>query len=443
MNAEGLIIAGTQSSSGKTAITSMLLAALKKRGIAVQPFKVGPDFIDPGYHRTYSGMDSVNLDSWIMGETEVRKAARNFTKDAVGIAEGVMGLFDGANPDNDEGSSMEIARWLNWPVLLVVNCAQAGRSVIASIRGYLDEAGPECIAGVILNRLGSEGHVKYLEKACVGLEVPVLGLLPKISELEWTERHLGLQASQEQELPSIERIAELADRHLDLPGILDLLLLRPTRPKSMIEASVVPGSPKKRIGVALDEAFHFYYRANLEWLQEEGAEAVAFSPLNDPELPKGLDGLILGGGFPEVYAEQMSGNRSMIASLKKAQESGMPCYAECGGLMLLAEEMETKSGSRYPMVGSLPGTVKMMDHLQHFGYCSARLDNGKTFRGHEFHYSTWTKETSIANAWMVQRHANGSERIEGYKKAALHASYVHLYFPNSGELISPLLGLCT
>ena len=189
---------------------------------------------------------------------------------------------------------MEIARWLHWPVLLVVNCAQAGRSVIASIRGYLDEAGPECIAGVILNRLGSEGHVKYLEKACVGLEVPVLGLLPKISELEWTERHLGLQASQEQELPSIERIAELADRHLDLPGILDLLLLRPTRPKSMIEASVVPGSPKKRIGVALDEAFHFYYRANLEWLQEEGAEAVAFSPLNDPELPKGLDGLILG-----------------------------------------------------------------------------------------------------------------------------------------------------
>ena len=293
MNAEGLIIAGTQSSSGKTAITSMLLAAFKQRGIGVQPFKVGPDFIDPGYHRTYSGMDSINLDSWIMGETEVRKVARNFTKDAVGITEGVMGLFDGANPDNDEGSSMEIARWLNWPVLLVVNCAQAGRSVIASIGGYLDEAGPECIAGGILNRLGSEGHVKYLEKACVGLEVPVLGLLPKISELEWTERHLGLQASQEQELPSIERIAELADRHLDLPGIMDLLLLRPTRPKSMIEASVVPGSPKKRIGVALDEAFHFYYRANLEWLQEEGAETVAFSPLNDPERPKGLDGLIL------------------------------------------------------------------------------------------------------------------------------------------------------
>ena len=169
MKSKGLIIAGTQSSSGKTALTSMILAAMQQRGISVQPFKVGPDFIDTGYHRVFSGEDSVNLDSWIMGESEVRQAASRFTLNRVGIVEGVMGLFDGANPSDDQGSTMEIARWLKWPVLLVVDTSHAGRSIVASIRGFLDEAGPGMIEGLILNRLGSEGHGRYLQKACAEL----------------------------------------------------------------------------------------------------------------------------------------------------------------------------------------------------------------------------------------------------------------------------------
>ena len=211
MKSRGLIIAGTQSSSGKTALTSMLLAALKSKNVPIQPFKVGPDFIDPGYHKTFSGEDSVNLDSWIMGESEIRKAAERFTQNKVGIVEGVMGLFDGANPDDDHGSSMEIARWLQWPVLLVVDASHAGRSIFASIRGFIEEAGSGAIAGVILNRLGSEGHETYLKKACAGIDIPVYGMLPKMSELQWSERHLGLQASQEQEFPDIEILSEKSE----------------------------------------------------------------------------------------------------------------------------------------------------------------------------------------------------------------------------------------
>ena len=440
MKSKGLIIAGTQSSSGKTALTSMLLAAIKQRGIPVQPFKVGPDFIDPGYHRVYSGEDSINLDSWIMGESEVCQAAGKFTLNRVGIAEGVMGLFDGANPDDDQGSTMEIARWLEWPVLLVVDASHAGRSIAAAIRGFIEEAGPGTIAGLILNRLGSEGHGTYLRKACAELEVPVLGMLPKISELMWPERHLGLQASQERRLPEVQQMAELAENRLDLSGILNFLQL-PDSAQDMVNQEEPRNGQKKRIGVARDEAFHFYYRANLEWLRTSGAEVIPFSPLNDQTLPPNLDGLVIGGGFPEIYAEQMSVNHGMREALQEAIASDLPCYAECGGLMLLAEAMQTQDGAQHPMVGAIPGSVKMTDRLQHFGYCQARLDHDLSFRGHEFHYSSWNQEKSQANAWTVQRHADGRERVEGFKNRNLHASYVHLYFPKARAMLSPMLGL--
>ena len=197
----------------------------------------------------------------------------------------------------------------------------------------------------------------------------------------------------------------------------------------------------KKIGVARDEAFHFYYRANLEWLKTSGAEMVQFSPLKDLELPQNLDGLLIGGGFPEIYAETMSENHSMRQSLKKAIVSGMPCYAECGGLMLLAESLHTREGRSYPMAGMIPGSVRMTERLQHFGYCQARFEEGGSFRGHEFHYSNWEEESNLANAWTVRRHADGSERKEGYQRGNLHASYVHLYFPKAAQVLSPLFGL--
>ena len=440
MRQNGIIIAGTQSSSGKTAVVVMLLTALRQRGILVQPFKVGPDFIDPGYHHAYAGTGSVNLDAWIMGETEVRNAAERFTQNTVGVVEGVMGLFDGANPDNDEGSTFEIARWLGWPLVLVVPCAHTGRSIVASIRGFLNEAEPERCLGVILNQVSSEGHATYLRKACASLQVPLLGIVPKLPELDWPERHLGLQASVERGLPEPEVLAGLAERHLEIKSILEVVK-SPAEESCLRSETPQPATFPKRIGVAQDAAFHFYYRANLEWLREQGAEVVPFSPLSDAALPEKLDGLVLGGGFPEVFAERVSGNGTMLKSLREAVASGMPCYTECGGLMLLAENLETKDGRGFPMAGVVPGTVRMTDRLQHFGYCRGVPEGLPEARGHEFHHSEWVEESELANLWTVMRHSTGVLRREGFGTETLHASYVHLHFPQAAPLVRQVLRL--
>ena len=437
---KGLIVAGMHSSGGKTAVTSLLLAALRKRNFIVQPFKVGPDYIDPGFHFHYSAKHSINLDPWIMGREHILQAAKEFTENAFGIAEGVMGLFDGSDPTNDSGSTMEVGRWLRWPILLVVPCQNSGRSITAAIQGFVAEAGgPEHFAGIILNQVNSESHADYLSKACASLQIPILGALPEIPELRWPERHLGLQPGVEQKLPEADQLAELAEKYFDL----ELLFKK----FPALSASVAPvknlqsTTPKfsKRIAVAQDEAFHFYYVANLEWLREQGAEVITFSPLHDSQVPKNVDALILGGGFPEVFAEKISANKSMLSSIKKTVESGIPTYAECGGLMVLAEVLKLKSGQSLAMAGVVPGMVEMTKRLQYFGYCKIDLPKSGEVRGHEFHYSRWTEESTHANLWDVTRHSTGNSRREGYRTANLHASYVHLYFPQAASLISEIL----
>ncbi len=436
----GLIVAGMHSSGGKTAVTSLLLAALRKRNFIVQPFKVGPDYIDPGFHFHYSAKHSINLDPWIMGREHILQAAKEFTENAFGIAEGVMGLFDGSDPTNDSGSTMQVGRWLRWPILLVVPCQNSGRSITAVIQGFVAEAGgPEHFAGIILNQVNSESHADYLSKACESLQIPILGALPEIPELRWPERHLGLQPGVEQKLPEADRLAELAEKYFDIKLLIKKF--------SAISASVAPvknlqsTTPKfsKRIAVAQDEAFHFYYVANLEWLRQQDAEIVSFSPLHDNKVPENVDGLILGGGFPEVFAEKISANKSMLSSIKKTVESGIPTYAECGGLMVLAEVLKLKSGQSLAMAGVVPGMVEMTKRLQYFGYCKIDLPNSGEVRGHEFHYSCWTEESTHANLWDVTRHSTGNSRREGYRTANLHASYVHLYFPQAASLISEIL----
>jgi len=436
----GLIVAGMHSSGGKTAVTSLLLAALRKLNFIVQPFKVGPDYIDPGFHFHYSAKHSINLDPWIMGREHILQAAKKFTENAFGIAEGVMGLFDGSDPINDSGSTMEVARRLSWPILLVVTCQNSGRSITAAIQGFVAEAGgPEHFAGIILNQVNSESHADYLSKACVSLQIPILGALPEIQELCWPERHLGLQPGVEQKLPEADHLAELAEKYFDIKLLIKKF--------PAISASVDPvknlqsTTPKfsKRIAVAQDEAFHFYYVANLEWLRQQGAEIVSFSPLHDNKVPENVDGLILGGGFPEVFAEKISANKSMLSSIKKNVESGIPTYAECGGFMVLAEVLKLKSGQSLAMAGVVPGMVEMTKRLQYFGYCKIDLPKSGEVRGHEFHYSRWTEESTHANLWDVTRHSTGNSRREGYRTPNLHASYVHLYFPQAASLISEIL----
>ena len=442
----GLIVAGMQSSDGKTAVTCMLLAALRARGIPVQPFKVGPDFIDPGYHTRIAGATSRNLDAWLMGDDGIVAEVLATGQDRVSIIEGVMGLFDGSDAKSDEGSTMALARLLDRPIVLVITAKKSGRSLAVALRAFIQEAGADRIAGVILNGVSGGSHTDYLGEAIHPLGVPVLGALPFCPELVWSERHLGLQASQERQLPSWQTLASLAEQYLDINSILELANRTASAPQLAQpmagQAYRFSGNTPGRIGVAMDEAFHFYYQANLDYLTETGAELIKFSPLHDSTLPANLDAVVLGGGFPEVFASELAQNSSMRAELRSAVEQGLNCYAECGGLMLLAEELITLDQTVYPMAGVIPGAVQMTESLKHFGYCACSGLNSnpdRMFRGHEFHHSIWLGESERANLWSVRRKRTGTCRREGFSAQNLHVSYVHLHFRTSGAVLQPFL----
>ncbi len=438
----GLILAGIQSSSGKTTITCLLLAALKAKGLPIQPFKVGPDFIDPGYHTKICGVPCRNLDTWMMGRAGIQEEVTRHGTGKISVVEGVMGLFDGSDVRSDQGSTMELARILNWPILLVIPAEKAGRSLAAALRGFLAEAGKNRIQGIILNQVSGQSHTDYLRQAIKPLKVPILGAIPICKELRWPERYLGLQASQERKLPKKEDLARLAEKFLDIEKIVSMVSPMDHKISTTVRrAARAPQSQSIRIAIARDEAFHFYYESNLDYLRNHGVQLIEFSPLHDSSLPSKVDGLIFGGGFPELFAEQLSQNKSMLREIKSAIEGGLACYAECGGLMLLAKELVTSQGNRYPMLGIIPGAVKMTERLNHFGYCTCtgHSELGKTiFRGHEFHYSKWQGEESRANLWQAQRKATGLKRQEGFRFKNLHASYVHLYWPRSKSIFPEL-----
>jgi len=459
----------------------MLLATLRARGVPVQPFKVGPDFIDPGYHTRIAGVSSRNLDTWLMGDDGIVDEVVATGRDRVSIVEGVMGLFDGSDAKSDEGSTMALARLLCRPVVLVVTAKKSGRSLAVALRGFIQEAGYGRIAGVILNGVSGSSHTDYLREAIEPLAVPVLGALPFCPELAWPERHLGLQASQERQLPSWQVLASLAERYLDINGILEIAQRAVTAPElppwsaprlrrrpgrdhegplagdltdssdrapslqdAQRESRVGLASEarstetKLRIGVAMDEAFHFYYQANLDYLTSIGAELINFSPLHDSALPADLDAIFIGGGFPEIFASQLAENSSMRAELRSAIEQGLNCYAECGGLMLLANELITLNQKAYPMAGVIPGAVQMTKTLKHFGYCicsESKASPDRSFHGHEFHHSLWSGEPEHANLWSVRRKRGDTFRREGLSMSNLHASYVHLHFRTGSPIL--------
>jgi cobyrinic acid a,c-diamide synthase len=466
----------------------MLLAALRARGVPVQPFKVGPDFIDPGYHTRIAGVTSRNLDAWLMGDDGIIDEVLATGRDRVSLVEGVMGLFDGSDAKSDEGSTMELARLLERPVVLVLTAKKSGRSLAITLRGFIQEAGPDRIAGVILNEVSGSSHADYLREAIHPLAVPVLGAVPFCPELAWPERHLGLQASQERQLPSWQELASLAKQHLDIDAIQEIayravtapqlaplsapcFLRRPAEPdhggqvrgrpgrereallaadrtyssrdrNSSLRDAQTTSTRKLKIGIAMDEAFHFYYQANLDYLANIGAELITFSPLHDSALPADLDAIFIGGGFPEIFASQLAENSSMRAELRSAIHQGLNCYAECGGLMLLANELITLDQKVYPMAGVIPGAVQMTKSLKHFGYCicsESKTSPNHCFHGHEFHHSLWSGEPEHANLWSVRRKRSDAFRREGFSMSNLHASYAHLHFRTSSQILEPFL----
>lgn len=433
----GFLIAGTASGVGKTTVTLAVIAALRRRGLVVQPFKGGPDFLDTGHHTRIAGRTARNLDTWMVsheGNVAILRAAARGAD--VLVVEGMMGLFDGKSGATEAGSSAEIAKLLKLPVVLVIDASKSARSVAAVVLGF-ESFDPELpLAGVVLNGVASERHFRMLDEAIrLRCATPVLGWLPKEPAVSIPERHLGLRTAEESgDIDGLrERLAGLAEGGLDLERMLGL--------RCGLELSdagderLAPGNV--RIGVARDRAFSFYYEDNFDLLREQGAELVFFSPLRDAGLPDGVDALYLGGGYPELYAAELAGNASMLRSVRAFARSGRPVYAECGGMMYLSASLKTADGAEHGMVGVYPFAVAMTAKLVRFGYVTVEFTRdcllgpkGTVVRGHSFHYSSIADTTGVAAGYKVSYSLSGREECEGFQaeRGNVLASYVHLPF---------------
>lgn len=439
-----LVIAGTSSGVGKTTVAVALVRALRARGLRVAVFKCGPDYLDPTYHRVAAGRTSHNLDGFMMGREAVLATFLDETCDAdVAIVEGVMGLFDGRGPDADEGSTAEIARWLDAPVLLVVDASGMARSVAALAQGFARFDPAVHVAGVVCNQVGSIGHLSLLTRACTA--PPVLGGMLREATAQFPSRHLGLHAADDALCePMIDTWAERLSHCTDLDRLLEVARTAPPLDAHAVTRARRP--TRCRIGIAQDAAFFFYYPFNLRLLEALGAELVPFSPIVDRALPA-VDGLYFGGGYPELHAPALEGNASMRAAVRAFVASGRPVYAECGGLMYLSEAIVTRAGAHHAMTSVLHGTAVMEDKLAALGYvevetCTPTLlgPSGLRFRGHQFRYSTFL--TAHPGQAYRLRTRHGEAQMEGYGTANVLASYVHAHWASNEGAAEGFVDAC-
>lgn len=443
-----LVIAGTSSGVGKTTTTLAILAALRERGRLVQPFKVGPDFIDPSHHLAATGRPSRNLDGWMLGADLNHSIFARAAVDAdISIIEGMMGLFDGSSPVNEVGSTAELAKQLSAPVLLVVDGSALARSAAAMVTGYARFDPALHVAGVLFNRVGSEEHYQLL-KAAVEQETDVVpvGYLRSDRAMTIADRHLGLVMAEEQGKAQLyHRLGKAALETVDLDRIEALAHSCGTLPRPVSQPMIKNHGSTVRIGVAQDRAFCFYYLDNLEVLEAAGAELVMFSPLNDRALPN-VEMLYLGGGYPELHAEALAKNGAMRASVKRFAERGGVIYAECGGLMYLTESIRDFYGRAHEMVGIFPAEVVMRKHGLTLGYrtveCSRRCilgEVGVTARGHEFHYSTLVAREPLQYACALSDAGGNSTGRDGLTKHNVLALYTHLHFAGQPQIGTALV----
>ena len=436
-----LIIAGTTSGVGKTTISLAIMYALKyKKGFSVQPFKIGPDFIDPSYHKIITGRESRTLDAWMMGNNGIISTLQNTAIDVdVAIIEGVMGLFDGLSGKTDFASTAYVAKILNSPVILVIDAAKAARSIAAMAFGYLHFDRRLKIAGIILNNVSGPKHARYITEACKSkIKVPILGIVQRDNELRMDERHLGLIPTDELDhtkKSKIIKVAKKVSEEIYYDKIVSLFKLKKSKFTEIVKKSA-PSISKLKIGVALDNSFNFYYNENLNSLRNLRAEITFFSPLNDNHIPNDVSGLMLGGGFPEVMADKLHSNQSMRRSIKTAVEQGMPIYGECGGLMYLTKSIAGYRDFKKPfkMVGVIDANTIMTGRLT-LNYTQADMTsnlfgNIQNIRGHEFHYS---KIENIPQDSMYVYNMKRGSGIDGGKHDGVLiynsiASYMHLHF---------------
>jgi cobyrinic acid a,c-diamide synthase len=429
-----IVVAGTSSGAGKTSVACGLIAALRARGLVVQGFKVGPDYIDPSYHTQASGRPGRNLDAFLCGPELIAPLARHGSAGAdVAVVEGVMGLFDGASGRGELASTGHVAKLLHAPVLLVVDAASMARSVAAVVHGYRSYDPAIDIAGVVLNKVGSDVHEQLLREAIEPLGVPVVGALRRDERVGAPERHLGLVPAGEREAgtrASIEALGAATAERMDLDAVLALARAAPAAPGPAWSPDPPDGPPADgaRVAIARGPAFSFHYEENLELLRAAGAELAPFDPTVEEALPDGAAGLVLAGGFPEVFGEELSANAPLRERVAAFARSGRPVVAECGGLLYLCEELDGR-----PMCGALPATARMAGRLS-IGYReaaaiapSACWAGGEAVRGHEFHYSqVEPRDGGDAAAWTLA--ARGRAWPEGFAAGGVHASFLHVHW---------------
>jgi cobyrinic acid a,c-diamide synthase len=457
-----IVVAGTSSGAGKTSVACGLIAALRARGHVVQGCKVGPDYIDPSYHALASGRPGRNLDAFLSGPELIAPLFLHGAAGAdIAVIEGVMGLFDGASGRGELASTAHVAKLLDAPVLLVIDAASMARSAAAVVHGYMTFDPELQIAGVIVNKVGSDHHVELLREAIEPLGVPVVGALRRDDRMQAPERHLGLVPAGEREARTrgaIDALAAAVLDHVDLDGVLALARSAPKLgghawspggSSAQVLASASPGlalasTPANEgsdvglahdvtIAIARGPAFSFHYEENLELLRAAGATLVPFDPLSDTALPEHAGALILAGGFPEIFGAALSDNAPLREEIAAFARAGRPVLAECGGLLYLCEELDG-----LPMCGVLPACGKMAGRLS-IGYreaiaqgASALWAGGEPVRGHEFHYSAVEGDGSAA--WELT--ARGRTRSEGFVAGGVHASYLHVHwaaFPQAAQ----------
>jgi len=450
-----LVIAGVSSGVGKTTVTLGLLEAFRRRGLTVQAFKVGPDFIDPGLHARITGRPSYNLDGWMCSRESVVATVALQAADAdLALVEGMMGCFDGLEAKSEDGSTAQVAKWLGAPVVLVVDAGAMARSAGAVVLGF-ERFDPDLdVAAVIFNRVAGETHFRWLSESLQGAcrAIP-MGFVPARPSLTLPERHLGLVTAAEGVLTRelLDALVGAVEESVDLDRLLALARSRvrpaPRSPRASGLAS--PRRPEVRIGVARDEAFQFYYPANLDHLRENGAELVFLSLLRDADLPD-VDGLYVGGGYPEVHARDLATNRAMLKAVRAFADSGRPVYAECGGLMYLAEALEDEAGELHPMVGLLPTTVRMKPKRLILNYVEVEVvrqtplaPEGTIVRGHEFHASRIDPVPAwVPRAYTVLTRGGETSPPEGYLIGNALMSYVHLHFESNPRVAEHLVASC-
>ena len=447
-----IMIAGTNSGVGKTTVTLGIMSALVQKGIEVQGFKAGPDYIDPSHHKFVTGNASRNLDTWMMGDSACRELFERSAVNAdVSVIEGVMGLYDGSIDSTGHGSSAHLAKLLKTPVILVISAKGIAQSAGAVVMGYKEFDKDINLSGIIVNNVSSHSHYdcikSSIEETC---SVPVLGYLKKDKEIIIPERHLGLVPSEENVGQSnlYERLGKMALETVDIDGLLKVARSAgafPDYDKSIFLDGNVTADIN--LAIAKDNAFCFYYQDDIDLFEALGAKIKYFSPLSNRRLPDDIDGIFLGGGFPELYTEKLMENDSMKKSILEAYNQGTVIYGECGGMMYLLERLIDCDGSSFNMCGVLSGTSRMENRRQGLGYiiAEATCDNvickrGDTFRAHEFH---WSKLLDVPENTIFSyktRKSNGKESgYDGICKKNVLASYTHVHFSSNPELARNLL----